>query len=227
MAALPSSYPRSRRRGSRPALRVLEGGGTATAPQPEPPFTPSWEWPVAWSDDTYRRSPARLAGLAGNGESDREGGAARPEPTAAPTRALYAPLPAHHLQGAELEHTPGQLHPAEHARRAAARRAAARRRQRELARRRLRVLSFTLSLSVLGAGWVGLSSLLNSPAHPRVLAGAVASKSGYRYVARPGDTLWSIASRLEPGVDPRPLVDELASELPGGVLVVGDTLQLP
>jgi len=50
---------------------------------------------------------------------------------------------------------------------------------------------------------------------------------GYRYVARPGDTLWSIASKLEPGGDPRPLVAELEQQLHGAELIPGDPLKLP
>jgi len=34
-----------------------------------------------------------------------------------------------------------------------------------------------------------------------------------RVIVQPGDTLWSIAERLAPNSDPRPVVDELASEL--------------
>lgn len=42
------------------------------------------------------------------------------------------------------------------------------------------------------------------------------------YVVQPGDTLWSIAERLAPGADPRPIVAELR-EITGGVaLDVGD-----
>jgi hypothetical protein len=50
---------------------------------------------------------------------------------------------------------------------------------------------------------------------------------GYLYIARPGDTLWSIASALEPGGDPRPLVAQLEQQLHGGELVAGDRLILP
>jgi nucleoid-associated protein YgaU len=38
------------------------------------------------------------------------------------------------------------------------------------------------------------------------------------YVAQPGDTLWTIAQRLVPGTDPRPLVDRLA-QLNGGASI--------
>jgi LysM domain len=48
------------------------------------------------------------------------------------------------------------------------------------------------------------------------------------YVVQPGDTLWSIARRIAPGRDPRPVVDEMvkANDLRSGLqagqeLVVG------
>jgi len=47
------------------------------------------------------------------------------------------------------------------------------------------------------------------------------------YVVRPGDTLWSIAARVRPGADPRPLVQTLTSDLGGASLRPGEALQLP
>ena len=47
------------------------------------------------------------------------------------------------------------------------------------------------------------------------------------YVVQPGDTLWSIAARLRPGADPRPLVQALTAELGGAGLQPGEALQLP
>ncbi len=48
-----------------------------------------------------------------------------------------------------------------------------------------------------------------------VIPGSVPSHGGYLYVVRPGDTLWAIASRVQPGGDPRPLVDRLQAQLHG------------
>lgn len=58
-------------------------------------------------------------------------------------------------------------------------------------------------------------------------ASASASGAGRTYVVRPGDTLWSIAERLSPGADPRPLVDDLTAQLGGGQLQAGERLILP
>ena len=48
------------------------------------------------------------------------------------------------------------------------------------------------------------------------------------YVVEPGDTLWSIAQRVAPGRDPRPVVDGLiqANDLRGG-LQAGEELTIP
>jgi nucleoid-associated protein YgaU len=45
-----------------------------------------------------------------------------------------------------------------------------------------------------------------------------------RYVVQPGDSLWSIAQRIEPGHDPRPVVDALATARGDGPLVPGEVL---
>jgi Tfp pilus assembly protein FimV len=48
------------------------------------------------------------------------------------------------------------------------------------------------------------------------------------YVVEPGDTLWSIARRVAPGEDPRPVVDRLieANDVRGG-LRTGQELSIP
>jgi len=44
-------------------------------------------------------------------------------------------------------------------------------------------------------------------------------------VVRPGDSLWSIAQRLAPGEDPRPIVDDLEAARHGAVLRPGETIE--
>ncbi len=91
-----------------------------------------------------------------------------------------------------------------------------------------RLLPGVATLAVLAGMWVGLGALSGARQQPlAVLPGSVRTPSGFVYVARPGDTLWSIASRLEPGGDPRPLVAQLERELHGEVLVPGARLVLP
>jgi hypothetical protein len=48
----------------------------------------------------------------------------------------------------------------------------------------------------------------------------------HSYVVRPGDTLWSIAQRLDPTGDPRPVVAKLEAEA-GDNVVPGEQLALP
>jgi hypothetical protein len=43
-------------------------------------------------------------------------------------------------------------------------------------------------------------------------------------VVRPGDSLWTIAQRIAPGQDPRPIVDELSAARHGAPLVAGETI---
>lgn len=48
------------------------------------------------------------------------------------------------------------------------------------------------------------------------------------YVVQPGDTLWSIATRLVgPAGDPRPVVAQLQAENHGATIVPGAVLRLP
>jgi hypothetical protein len=92
-----------------------------------------------------------------------------------------------------------------------------------------RLLPGAATLAVLAGGWLGASSLA-SAAHQGALqhlSGTVTVAGRSVYVIQPGDTLWSIASRLEPTADPRPLVDQFEAQLNGGVPQPGDRLTLP
>lgn len=59
-----------------------------------------------------------------------------------------------------------------------------------------------------------------------VLAGATVSPHAL-YVVQPGDTLWSIAERLDPQGDPRPIVSELEAQVGSDTVVPGERLRLP
>jgi len=54
---------------------------------------------------------------------------------------------------------------------------------------------------------------------------APASASFATEVVRPGDSLWSVAERLAPGEDPRPIVDALTQARHGAPLLPGETLR--
>lgn len=90
------------------------------------------------------------------------------------------------------------------------------RRRRRLART---LVVATLAVSGLGflAGHAVAGAKRPSPAHVRV------------YVVRPGDTLWTIAGRVDPGADPRAVVDALivGNHLRNAAIAPGQELRLP
>ena len=88
-------------------------------------------------------------------------------------------------------------------------------------RRRLAALVVVVGLAI--AAWTALGALggvltapVRSPSPPADGATVVE--------VAPGDTLWSIARRLQPEGDPRPLVDRLAASNGGAVVRAGDRL---
>jgi hypothetical protein len=46
-------------------------------------------------------------------------------------------------------------------------------------------------------------------------------------VVQPGDTLWTIAQRLDPAGDPRATTDALAAQVGGDSVVPGEHIALP
>lgn len=58
-------------------------------------------------------------------------------------------------------------------------------------------------------------------------AGAGHDEGQHLVVVRPGDTLWSIASRIDPDADPRPLVDAMSEARGGAPLEPGETIRIP
>lgn len=90
-----------------------------------------------------------------------------------------------------------------------------------------RLLPGIATVAVLVGTWFGAGALAGagSPGLSQ-LPGTTRVPGGYAYVVRPGDTLWSIATRLDPAGDPGPLVARLTAELhtttltPGSVIVV-------
>ena len=104
----------------------------------------------------------------------------------------------------------------------------ARRRARRAALRRRRRAAVLAGVAA-GATWglaLPLASLGGSPvaAHPRAHVGVAGETV---YVVRPGDTLWSIASRLDRGGDPRPMAEALAREVGSAVVVPGERIAIP
>lgn len=104
------------------------------------------------------------------------------------------------------------------------------------------VLRRTLWALTVGVAAAWMVATILSGQHRGAQAGAVGSAvrdaqtesigqvkvaSEVVYVVQPGDTLWSIAHRLDPAGDERPLVDRLASQLRGTSIYPGETIQIP
>ena len=100
------------------------------------------------------------------------------------------------------------------------------RRRRGRARRRRIVLgaSSVAVLVALALPWGGAGRHPLATPGP-VLAGATASNGVY--VVQPGDTMWTIAERLDPGGDPRPVVLKLEQQVGSDSLQPGQHLRLP
>jgi hypothetical protein len=104
-----------------------------------------------------------------------------------------------------------------------------------LRRRRL----VALAAAILAVAFIGLAartvvSMVILPpvpasAEPPASSSAPAAplEPGHPYVVQPGDTLWAIATRLAPEIDPRITVDRLERIREGGPLRAGEHIVLP
>ena len=82
------------------------------------------------------------------------------------------------------------------------------------------MMGLALGLLALPLGGSGGAS------HPTGSASAAQLHSG-TYPVRAGDTLWSIAQRVDPTGDPRPVVSKLASQLGTDNVVPGEQVTIP
>ena len=94
-------------------------------------------------------------------------------------------------------------------------------------RRRRLLLGATVAaiLVALALPWGGAGGHTLAPPGP-VLAGATVSHH-VAYVVQPGDTMWSIAVRLDPSADPRSVVAQLEAQVGSDTLEAGQRIQLP
>ncbi|MFI5047087.1 MAG: LysM peptidoglycan-binding domain-containing protein [Acidimicrobiia bacterium] len=91
-------------------------------------------------------------------------------------------------------------------------------------RRRLSVAVLAVGL-VLVTAQAGVALGGSSPAPGRAPTAPAAQDQGVSTVVQPGDSLWSLARRLAPEQDPRPVVDALRAARHGRPLLVGETVR--
>lgn len=90
------------------------------------------------------------------------------------------------------------------------------------------LMLWTAPIAVLAGTYVVSSAVASSGGtHYTVLRGSTPTGSGYRYTVQPGDTLWSIATRLDPSGDPRVLLTSLEGQTSSGVVHPGESLLVP
>ena len=75
----------------------------------------------------------------------------------------------------------------------------------------------------------GVGALGGSPLAPSgaPAAGDLRPVAVQTYVVQPGDTFWSLARRIQPSGDIRPLVDRLVAQHHGATLQPGDRIVVP
>jgi hypothetical protein len=89
--------------------------------------------------------------------------------------------------------------------------------------RRRRLAAVVVVVGLAFAAWAALGALGGALTAP--VRSAPSPGDGVTVVeVAPGDTLWSIALRLQPEGDPRPLVDRLAAANGGATVRAGDRL---
>jgi hypothetical protein len=91
-------------------------------------------------------------------------------------------------------------------------------------RRRLSVAGLAVGL-VFVTAQAGVALGGSSPEAPGRAPAASPTTVAASTVVRPGDSLWSVAERLAPGADPRPVVDALRDARDGAPLLVGETVR--
>jgi LysM domain len=98
------------------------------------------------------------------------------------------------------------------------------RRRTSMAVRRRRTLLAATALLLVGLAL----PLSGTGGHSHPTGSAPAETVGaVSYTVQPGDSLWTIAERVSPTSDPRPLVAQMASELGSATVVPGERITVP
>ena len=84
-------------------------------------------------------------------------------------------------------------------------------------------------LAAMGLLLVGLALPLSGTGGNSHATGSALAETGHPFTAtvRSGDTLWTIAERVDPNADPRPLVARLAAQTGSDTVVPGEQIVLP
>ena len=84
-------------------------------------------------------------------------------------------------------------------------------------------------LALMGLLLVGLALPLSGTGGNSHATGSALAETGapVSYTVRPGDTLWTIAERVDPTADPRPLVAQLSVQTGSDTVVPGERIILP
>ncbi len=83
-------------------------------------------------------------------------------------------------------------------------------------------------LAVMALALIALAFPLGGVDGPSHATGSTLAGNGPAdYTVRPGDSLWSIAERMDPSADPRPMVARLAAEIGTYQVVPGEQITLP
>jgi len=90
-----------------------------------------------------------------------------------------------------------------------------------------RIVAVAIVVGLVLTAWLGFEALAGPPGVSGGASSASTAAPPATIVVAPGDTFWSIASRIEPQGDPRPLIDRLVAAHGGGVLHAGEHLPLP
>jgi hypothetical protein len=101
---------------------------------------------------------------------------------------------------------------------------AAQARRRTYLRRRL--VAAVVAVALVAALHLLAGSALAGTAGGGTPSAAAGATSPVTHVVQPGDTLWTIAERVAPGEDLRPVVDELRQRHGSTELEVGDRLDV-
>ena len=90
-----------------------------------------------------------------------------------------------------------------------------------------RITPLTMATAMVTLFWLGVAGGAQAASHG--LRPGAAYRGMTRLVVRPGQTLWSIASRAEPTADPRLVIQQImeVNALNGSVIQPGESLWVP